>query len=528
MVLQAQAERLKVGEMLRQNKERMESFESDRKQYNSIADRIDPIYRPALLNAFNPEHRDEKKIELYQWAADYWSNNWRKPTRGEMDEKDRELKSPANAWRNTPTGRPLSSEQEFTRRLLASNPEMPAAEYAEAVRGFREKNRNTIEIERRTESKETDPKSPTYGDHAASYDAAVQEVIGNEASAKQSGKPLTINQIKAAAMKQEIDDAKTAKGSDLSGAEMRELFDAWTPKRPLTSAQGQEQWLETRTKELMRPVDEGGLGLSQTQARKEAMKEMASETEKAKATAREEAKQLQGKATLNDDAARQLAKRLISGDYSATSALGYGASGAANRAKVLNLAAEMDPGGDWAEKHLEFLGQGAAWRALGTQEARITAAVTKAIATSERVLETSDKINRSKFPSINSITQAVSKGTGGEDIVQFSIALESFANNYAAAMGQGNSVMTDNARNQARGLLETKYAQGQIRAGIEQMRKEMDSELKGVKDAKEFERSGTIPRAEGAVPKGKGPPSPVKPGSYIWTPGGGLQPAQAP
>jgi hypothetical protein len=192
------------------------------------------------------------------------------------------------------------------------------------------------------------------------------------------------------------------------------------------------------------------------------------------------------KPTLTEEAAQKLAERLVAGDKSGLQGLGYGAPGAANRALVTNIAAKLAEergitGEDWARHNIEFQAQARGASNLGQLESRMVAAISKAQQTAPRVLETSSAVDRTKYPTLNSAILAAEKGTGDEKVLRFGIAVETFIANYAAALGQGATVMTDNARQRASKLLETSYSKGQVASAIDQLRVEMQSELRGVR-----------------------------------------------
>lgn len=292
------------------------------------------------------------------------------------------------------------------------------------------------ELEYRTQKYESDPNSPTYGDHEASYDRAHKEI-----------KPPSQRSI------------------SLSAADAVEL--------------------EQRSKQYETDPSSSTYG-DHIASRDRASGEIASSHRKQAA-----------EATLNDAAAEKLAKRLISGDYAATVGLGYGAAGAANRVKVLEKAAAMDPSGDWTQAHLEFTGQMQEARTLGAVEARVTSAITKAQQTATRVTDASDKVDRTQWPSLNKVLLAAEKGGGGENVLRLGIAVETFVTNYASALGQGSSVMTDFSRKRANDLLEAAYSKGQVKAAVDQMLKELDSELKGVKQAQKETSGSKAPKFTG-------------------------------
>lgn len=136
----------------------------------------------------------------------------------------------------------------------------------------------------------------------------------------------------------------------------------------------------------------------------------------------------------------------------------------------------------------EFMGIKRGASALGQREAQVIGAITTAQQTAPRVLEASAKVDRTQYPTLNKVLLAWREGTGDENVIRLGIAINTFVNNYARALGAGSSVLTDTARKEAMANLERSWSQGQIGAAIDQMlNKELPSELRGAKGAtKEF------------------------------------------
>jgi hypothetical protein len=183
-----------------------------------------------------------------------------------------------------------------------------------------------------------------------------------------------------------------------------------------------------------------------------------------------------------------LAARLALGDTSVLQGYGNSKQGAVFKSGLRSRADQywIDRGMSPAQANAavaEYGGQKAGARSLGTQEARISGALGTAMQTAPRVIEASEKVDRTKYPDLNKIIQMARQKTGDTNVVQFGLAVETFVNNYARAMGGGNSVMTDRAVEQAHAYLNTAYSKGQINAAIDQAMVEMDSELQGVHSA---------------------------------------------
>lgn len=128
----------------------------------------------------------------------------------------------------------------------------------------------------------------------------------------------------------------------------------------------------------------------------------------------------------------------------------------------------------------EFKGRQAGASALGRREAQVIGASTTAMQTAPRVLEASTKVDRTQYPTLNKALMAWREGTGDENVVRFGIAVNTFVNNYARALGAGNAAVTDSARKEAFENLNKAWSQGQISSAIDQMlNKELPSEVAG-------------------------------------------------
>lgn len=129
---------------------------------------------------------------------------------------------------------------------------------------------------------------------------------------------------------------------------------------------------------------------------------------------------------------------------------------------------------------LEFQGMKAGAGALARREAQVIGASTTALQTAPRVLDASKNVSRTNYPSLNSIILAAKQGTGDENVVRFGIAVNTFVNNYARALGAGSATLTDSARNEAFANLQKAWSSGQIKAAIDQMvHAELPSEIAG-------------------------------------------------
>jgi uncharacterized phage infection (PIP) family protein YhgE len=117
-------------------------------------------------------------------------------------------------------------------------------------------------------------------------------------------------------------------------------------------------------------------------------------------------------------------------------------------------------------------GATAAERSLATQTAKMSTAANEANKMIDVVRNLSDKVNRTEYPTINAVSNAVSKGTGGTEIVQLNTSINALVNSYARAISPtGQPTVSD--KNHAREVINSAYSTGQISAILDVMQQEM-------------------------------------------------------
>lgn len=141
-------------------------------------------------------------------------------------------------------------------------------------------------------------------------------------------------------------------------------------------------------------------------------------------------------------------------------------------AKIYVGALQATPGIDLREMSFENVASAAGARSLGVQSAKMRTAAIEADKMIDIVRNTSAAIDRTQFPTINAIQNAVDKGTGGKEIVQLNTAINSLVNSYARAISPtGQPTVSD--KNHAREVINSAYSNGQIEAITDIMRQEM-------------------------------------------------------
>jgi len=120
------------------------------------------------------------------------------------------------------------------------------------------------------------------------------------------------------------------------------------------------------------------------------------------------------------------------------------------------------------------------------------------------VRDYSSTVDRTSFPTINAIENAVAKGTGDKNIVQLNTSINALVNSYARAISPtGQPTVAD--KNHAREIINSAYSQGQIGAILDVMQQEMgiarkaagtaSTELKASREAARG-RSAAAPAAD--------------------------------
>lgn len=213
---------------------------------------------------------------------------------------------------------------------------------------------------------------------------------------------------------------------------------------------------------------------------------------------------------IGDDDARVLAEAWVAGDRTVTQGLGWGKTGAANRAKVLSSATKIitdrgGSGGELAAAKAEFMGTQAGSRAVGTQAARIGIASRELQKFIPPLLDASKAVDRTQFPTINALQIAAERGTGGEAVVRLVSQVNAVKNAYAQIAARGGQ-STDDARHRADEVMNAAWSSGQIEAGAKQLMIEADSALSAAEEAKGDVtaklRSGKKPAAPGGAGDG--------------------------
>ena len=138
-------------------------------------------------------------------------------------------------------------------------------------------------------------------------------------------------------------------------------------------------------------------------------------------------------------------------------------------------------------------------RTIGTQEANVSMAASEARKMITIANDYSAKVDRTEYPNINAISNAVSKGTGDANIVQLNTALNSLVNVYARAINP-KGVATVDDKKHARELVNAAYSSGQLSGIFQVMDQEMAAAQVAGKEARKVLRGGATSPAGASSP----------------------------
>jgi len=179
-------------------------------------------------------------------------------------------------------------------------------------------------------------------------------------------------------------------------------------------------------------------------------------------------------------------------------------------AKILATTLMANPNANLLELGVSASGATAAERSLATQTAKMSTAANEANQMVDVVRGLSDKVDRTEFPTINAITNAVSKGTGGKEIVQLNTSINALVNSYARAISPtGNPTVSD--KNHAREVINAAYSNGQMGAILDIMQQEMSIARKSASTAStELKESREAARGRSSEPAVAAPSAAVE------------------
>lgn len=149
-------------------------------------------------------------------------------------------------------------------------------------------------------------------------------------------------------------------------------------------------------------------------------------------------------------------------------------------------------------------------RSLGTRAAALAIGIGETVQSSAAVIKTAHDVGNTDFPTYNEFANLGSYLVGDPNIVDFRIALNTYLNQYAAAISRTGR-MTDQQQRHAYEVLSTNMAEGQIEHGVAQLNLELGYMRNGLQDA--VNTVGHLLQPSTATQEAQALPPDVPPGS---------------
>lgn len=174
--------------------------------------------------------------------------------------------------------------------------------------------------------------------------------------------------------------------------------------------------------------------------------------------------------------------------------------------KMIGATLAMDPNANLRQMGEDAASSMASNRTIGTQQANVAMAATEARDMISIAKDLSGKVDRTRYPSINAIQNAIDKGTGDENLVAFNAAINAAVNTYARAINP-KGVATVDSMKHARELINSKYSAGQFGAITDVMDKELKAAQQSGEKARGVLRGQPTNIPSGAITMLKSDPS---------------------
>lgn len=177
-------------------------------------------------------------------------------------------------------------------------------------------------------------------------------------------------------------------------------------------------------------------------------------------------------------------------------------------APLFEAALQIDPEADLSAINISQLGAAAGARTAGTTTANIEIASDEANRMIGVLRDIIPTVNLTNYPSINAVQNAVSRGTGGIEVVKLNTAINSLINAYARAINpRGQPTVSD--KNHAREVINAAMSKGQLAGALEVMEAEMRAALEAATAA--GARRGKAGGEKAPAPERGAPPSGATP-----------------
>ena len=174
-------------------------------------------------------------------------------------------------------------------------------------------------------------------------------------------------------------------------------------------------------------------------------------------------------APIDDETADMLAEARMKGDQTALQGLGYGNQGAMNREKVYKAMQKMGAtGAQLAGARADFSAAIAGAQTAGRRGAQIGMAINELQAFIPEAKRISELVDRTQFPTLNSLLLSAQAGTGDENVRRLALVTNEVINAYAQVATRGG-MPTDAARQSGAAILNNAFTKGQYAAALDEM-----------------------------------------------------------
>lgn len=140
--------------------------------------------------------------------------------------------------------------------------------------------------------------------------------------------------------------------------------------------------------------------------------------------------------------------------------------------KIIAGILKQNPTANLLEMNVDALAASAAGKSLSVQSAKMGVAATEARKMLPLVANLASEMDKTEYPTINSIQNAFNKGTGDVKIVRLNASINALVNAYARAISPTGQV-TVSDKDHARDVINSAYSSGQINAILDVMNTEM-------------------------------------------------------
>lgn len=193
--------------------------------------------------------------------------------------------------------------------------------------------------------------------------------------------------------------------------------------------------------------------------------------------------------------------------------LGLGIGNNANKAAVFKRVAEKYPDLNLADAQVDITGKKAGARTIANAGGRINLAgesLTQMIPLAEQA---SQAIDRTQYPSLNALQNAVAQGTGDPNIVKLVTYLNAVQSDHAALMVRSGAT-TDSARQKAYDMANAAFSKGQLSAYFNSVEQEKQAQGRAIDNALMRNKTGNAPTQTNVMPNA---PTSGSDFSHLWS-----------